>query len=394
MRVLTPIHSFEPGGVERMALRLVRAWREAGVDAPLWVGRRRGSLEAELGRDLAFDTPPSAPGPVGLVETLWMIALLPGAIRRSRPDVLFCAGNSYAVIGVAMKLLLGRRCPAVVLKVSNDLHRRDLPAPLRIAYRCWLRIQRLYVDRWIAIADGLEAEILEVAGADPARVEVIPNPSLSAADLAVRPVGAPDRDLHGTEIGRRFVAIGRLARQKNVPAMIAAFAAGARARDVLTIYGDGPERRRIVRWIERLRLGDRVRLVGHAPRAASRLGGHDVLLLSSDYEGLPGAVVEALAAGLPVVATDCSRAMAALLDGGRLGRLVPTGNAGALAAAIRDIRPDALADERRRHVAAHVIETGAARFVRSFARAADARAAVLALSPPFLAEPIIQDSLT
>ena len=48
MRILTFLHSFEPGGVERIALRLVRAWRQDGADAPLLMGRSDGAMRAEL----------------------------------------------------------------------------------------------------------------------------------------------------------------------------------------------------------------------------------------------------------------------------------------------------------------------------------------------------------
>ena len=63
----------------------------------------------------------------------------------------------------------------------------------------------------------------------------------------------------------------------------------------------------------------------------------DVLLLSSDYEGVPAVILEALAAGLPIVATDCSRSMPSLLGHGALGRLVPVGDEQALAEAIASV---------------------------------------------------------
>ncbi|WP_128830687.1 hypothetical protein [Sphingobium fuliginis] len=69
MRILTFLHSFEPGGVERVALRLVRRWRDQGIDAPLFLGRGDGAMGAELGHDLdphvprgrAFPLPGSRP---------------------------------------------------------------------------------------------------------------------------------------------------------------------------------------------------------------------------------------------------------------------------------------------------------------------------------------------
>jgi hypothetical protein len=71
-------------------------------------------------------------------------------IRRHRPDVLFCAGNSYTVVAVTMRLVLGRRCPPILAKISNDLTRADLPAVARPFYRLWLRIQGRLLIVWSA----------------------------------------------------------------------------------------------------------------------------------------------------------------------------------------------------------------------------------------------------
>ena len=57
MRILTFLHSFEPGGVERVALRLVRHWKASGVDAPLFMGRADGAMRAELGEGLDCQMP-------------------------------------------------------------------------------------------------------------------------------------------------------------------------------------------------------------------------------------------------------------------------------------------------------------------------------------------------
>ena len=70
------------------------------------------------------------------------------------------------------------------------------------------------------------------------------------------------------------------------------------------------------------------------PDPASRIAQGDILLLSSTYEGVPAVVLEALAVGVPVIATRCSAAMSALLEEGRLGYLVPVADVRALAEAI------------------------------------------------------------
>jgi glycosyltransferase involved in cell wall biosynthesis len=336
MRVLTFLHSFEPGGVERIALRLVREWRRQGADAPLFMGRTSGAMRAELAGDLSFGTPRQPPFSTGPFETLWMIASLPAVIRRQRPDALFCAGNSYAVVAVAMKLLLGRRCPPVLAKISNDLDRRDMAWPVRLGYRLWLRIQGRFIDAFVGMAEPMRAEIGETVRPASGRIAIIHDPALSDAQIdRLRAMPRRPNDRAG---GVRFVSVVRLAAQKNVALMIRAFAQGAGPDDSLVIFGEGAERPALSRLIARLGLKDRVTLAGHVADPAGRLAAFDVFLLSSEYEGVPAVLLEAMAAGLSVITTDCSRSIRSMLGDGAFARIVAPGDEAALADAIGGAR--------------------------------------------------------
>ena len=336
LRVLTFLHSFAPGGVERVALRLHGAWRASNVDSRLVMGRESGAMRAEW-PGLEAEILGPAPFSPARWQTLWMILRLPGVIRRIRPDVLFCAGNTYTVVAVMMKLLLRDRCPPVVAKMSNDLVRLDMSAPMRAAYRVWLRVQGRMLDRLVGMAPPMREEIAALMRAAPERIAIIDDPSLDEADVVRLEQARRAAQSLPRGAGRRFIAIGRLTRQKNFALMIDAFALIARPQDYLVIVGEGAERAALEAQIARLGLGAQVRLPGHLHPVDSELCAGDALVLSSDYEGVPAVVAEALAAGLPVVATDCSVSMADILGAGRFGLLVPTGDTAALAAAMERI---------------------------------------------------------
>lgn len=333
LRVLTFLHSFEPGGVERVALRLHGAWLASGVDAQLVMGRDEGVMRGEWPL-LQFTTFNSHGIPTRAWETLWMIVRLPGAIRRIRPDVLFCAGNSYTVVSVAMKLLLGRNCPPIIAKMSNDLYRRDLPQPIRAIYHAWLRIQGRMIDRLVGMAPPMHDEIAGLMHVPATRIAIVDDPSLDDADVERLAAAARHR---GTGPGRRFLAIGRLAGQKNFSLMIDAFARIARPEDRLTILGEGGERAKLEDKVRKHGLTGRVDLPGHLNPLDTALASADALVMSSDYEGVPAVIPEALAAALPIVATNCSTSMDDLLDHGRFGLLVQPGDAAALAKAMDKI---------------------------------------------------------
>ena len=364
MRILTFLHSFEPGGVERVALRLVREWRKNGTAAPLFVGRTCGAMREELAADLDYHTPRLPPFAIHWCETIWMIVTLPAYIRRERPDALFCAGNSYTVIAVMMKLVLGRQCPPILAKISNDLNRQDMMWITRLLYRVWLRIQGRFIDQFVCMEESLEKEAADFVRPRPGSIMTIPDPALSIAQI--NELGATKRcstNVHD----RRFVAAGRLVAQKNFALMIRAFARGGWQGDRLVIYGDGPQRDRLSSLANELGVADRIEFSGHVPDLVSRLTDHDVFLLSSDYEGVPAVLLEALAAGLPIVATQCSCSVGPILANGGLGRMVPPRDEAAFARAISEVA----ADEQDRtasliHARRFTIETASFEYVLAF----------------------------
>lgn len=323
---------------------MVRQWRAQGVDAPLFLGRLDGAMRDDVGAGLDVISPPGAGPGKARMETLWMIRTLPRVVRRLRPDVLFCAGNTYAVVAVALKVLLGRDCPPILMKVSNDLDRRDQPGWFRFVYRQWLKIQGRRLDHFVGMETPMTDEIGQSLGVSADQITIIPDPALSEPLIErLRAARSVERVAGG---GRRFVCVGRLTPQKNVGLMLRAFGRGARPDDTLTVIGDGPERAKLERLAGELGLEGRVSFQGYAPEPATLLPLFDILLLSSNYEGVPAVVLEALAANLPIVATDCSRSMATLLGHGAMGRLVPVVDERALADAIAGARR-ASQDEQR-----------------------------------------------
>ncbi len=179
-------------------------------------------------------------------------------------------------------------------------------------------------------------------GAEPARVEVLPNPAPAGVELPPREVL---RRRLGIE-GFTLVFAGRLTAQK---ALEVAFAAVERCEGAtLLVAGDGPERERL----ERL-AGPCVRFLGPLERRAvlELFAAADAALLSSSWENFPHTVVESLAAGTPVVATDVGGVGEVVRDGEN-GLLVPAGDVEALAAAVSRLAGDPELAARLRAAAA------------------------------------------
>ena len=355
LRITVPIHSLDPGGVERVALGLASEWHRAGHRVTVVLGRS-GSRNLCSAPPLDYWQIPT-PLPTASWESLWMMHSLYSYLVSHRSDVLFCPGNTYAVVAAGIRLLLGQHAPPMVLKVSNALDRPDMPPLLRRGYGTWLRIQGNLFDRLVGLSEPMQREICESTLAPASQVPVIANPVITARRLQRL---ARLKEGQGSVWATHYLAAGRLVAQKNFALLLHAFARAARPSDTLALAGDGPERDALERLAGQLGIAGQVRFHGHLASIDALLAEADAFVLSSDYEGLPGVVVEALAAGLPVLATDCCVSMGSLLDHGRTGLLVPRGDEDAFAQgliAIREFRNDA---RRARAIAANYEVEGAA----------------------------------
>jgi glycosyltransferase involved in cell wall biosynthesis len=166
------------------------------------------------------------------------------------------------------------------------------------------------------------------------KIRVIYNPVVSPEllQLAEQPLAHP---WFSDTIYPVVLGIGRLTRQKDFPTLLRAFATARRDHPMrLVIVGDGEERARLCALAQQLGVNQEVLLVGFDPNPYRYMRRASVFVLSSQWEGLPNALIEAMACGAPVVSTDCPSGPREILEDGKWGRLVPVGDSVALAHAI------------------------------------------------------------
>jgi len=132
-----------------------------------------------------------------------------------------------------------------------------------------------------------------------------------------------------------LLGVGRLVRQKDFPTLLKAFARVRAVRPThLLILGEGRERTKLEMLAQSLGVADAVALLGFTPNPFPYMVRAAAFVLSSAWEGSPGALIEAMACGCPVVSTNCPSGPAEILDNGLYGPLVPVGDSDALAQAM------------------------------------------------------------
>ena len=377
LEIVSMLYGFAPGGVERIAARLHAAWCDAGVRSEIIVADSHtppplALMHVFLAGKHSQDR--------GLIAFVMLVLALRRRVRNAPPDAVFCAGNTYTSVAVILRLLVGPTCPPIIAKISNCLVRHDMPPLLRWWYRLWLHFQGRWIDHFVGLAPAMRDEIAEFIGVPHDRITVIEDPALGKDDLVRL---AKLRDLTPrVGGGRQYLAVGRLAPQKNFALLIDAFARFSQSDDQLVILGEGAERAMLEAKAWSLGIAGRVQLPGHVATTEAWLARADALILSSDYEGVPAVLIEALAAGIPIVSTCCCVSVDDLLGHGALGRIVPVGDPAALADAMVAAalpEPASVIAARRAAAAQYTIDRASTLYIALARQLAEARSIDISL---------------
>ena len=277
-----------------------------------------------------------APMPLGLAGARRVPALA-RLLRCEQPDLFHAHMSSPVACKWGLAAAVAARVPAVLGTVQVG----GYEPPDQVAY--WqLRALARGVDRYLAVSRDIARELVERLGWPEAKVEV----SYNAVDLWLVEATAPPglrEQLGASETRPLVLTPARLDAQKGHRTL---FEAIARVPDaVFALAGEGPEREPLEALAAQLGIGERVRFLGRRDDVPQLLAACDVFALPSLYEGSSLAVLEAMAAGAPVVSSAIGGTNE-LVEDGESGLLVPPGDAEALAAAMRRLLDDPELRER------------------------------------------------
>lgn len=328
-RISVLLASYSVTGVPRITLSLVRelAIRDYRVDFVLLSGRLPEGVRRNLGRS------------VRLIElqrqrTMHALPSLWRYFRRERPAGVISAEEHLNVVAlVALRAARSNARISISFHVPPDLgHER----PIWDSRRWPLMVGRWvypWADAIVPISQAMGEQLANATGIDRDRLKVIYNPVVS--DWLVersRELIAPDCL---DESSRFILGVGTLDPRKGFLDLLTAFAFVRRSRDMhLVILGEGKQRKELESRVVELGLEGTVSLPGAVANPYAWMARAEVFVLPSYFEGLPTVLIEAMACGCPVVATDCPTGPREILDEGRYGKLVPMRDPERLAEAI------------------------------------------------------------
>lgn len=362
MRVLHVINALGlGGGAERSMVAMLPLLAERGVESSIvCLVPRIGGLEAEVRAD---GYPLVVLGTDRLPGSAWRLRR---EVRRQRPDLVHasmfdaCLASRFAGIGSGVPVL------------NSLVNLNHSPDRFGEVDRTWKHevvrhvdgfTSRHLVTRVHAVSGAVRDMGVEALGLDPADITVVPRGR--SREVLGQP--SPERRARvrselGLDDGSLLVlTVGRQDLMKGHRVLAEAFAAAAAGLPgaVLAIVGrEGPASAELAQAIEAAGPEVDIRVLGHRDDVPDLLAAADLFAFPSYSEGIPGAVIEAMAMGVPVIGSDAP-SVADVLGGGRYGLVVPRGDVAALAAALTDLGRDG---ERRRDLAT----VGRARFAECY----------------------------
>lgn len=344
--------SLHGGGAERVMVGLANALATNGHRVDLVLARAEGAYLREVAADVRIVD----------LDRPRVLASLPALItylRHERPDGMLSALAHANLIAIVARAASGAPCRLVVSE-RNSL--TGLVGTSGFAMRLLMRWLYPCADVVVAVSEGIAAQLVAGLNLYADRVVAIPNP-VDVDKILRLAEQAPGHPWILPGQPPVFLAVGRLTEQKDYPTLLAAFAlVRARRAARLVILGEGELREDIQGRIEALGLSNDVALLGFQANPYGWMKACAAYVLSSRWEGFPNTLVQAMACGASVVSTDCPTGPSEILAGGTWGRLVPPGDAGALAGAMTAAIDDRTPADVPRRLEAYQVHDIVARY--------------------------------
>lgn len=322
------INSLNKGGAERVLLQLAERFASIGYRS-VFVTSYRSRDEYPVPENVLRISMEEKNLPQSrLKKNIRRISALRSLCREYKPEALiaFMAEPNFRAV------LAGFGLPVkTIISVRNDPNKEYAGKLFRFVGKSIL-----------PMADGCVFQTEDAKGWFPKKLqdksEIIMNQV--SRNFFDEPASAEKKDIY---------AVGRLTPQKNHKMLIKAYASLPESDDRLIIYGEGPLRKELEALVKELSLENRVLLPGLSTNVANDIKSAKIFVLSSDYEGMPNALLEAMALGLCCVTTDCPcGGPKSIIDQGVNGYLIPVGDEQALRNTLQELLDN---EEKRSYIA-------------------------------------------
>lgn len=322
--------NFAAGGAERLNINLGAELTRRGFDVVFVVHKREGALLPVLPDGIRVVS-------LDAGRTLGAFWPLVKYLRCERPNILLSSLGHNNIIAIWARLLARVKTRIIVSQHNSLEYESKTDAWKGRVLPLLYQLSLPFADGIVAVSGGVANELAAMTGTARSRITVIYN-AVVGDDFPQRlseQVAHPWLNDNDAPI---VLGAGRLVAQKDFATLLEAFALVVQKQPArLMILGDGELRKSLLDQAERLGIAGKVDFVGFVLNPLPFMKRARVFVLSSRFEGFGNVLVEALACGTPIISTSCHHGPDEIIEGGRFGRLVPVGDAHAMAHAISEV---------------------------------------------------------
>ncbi len=322
--------SLAGGGAERVLVDLAEGFARRGHQTDLILATAEGPYLKNLSKEVKVID-------LGVKRTLSATPKLRAYLAKHKPDAMLSTLEHANVVAVLANKLAGSPTKVFIREaISTSNSTMDLGKAKAFVAMSLMRLFYPKANGIVAVSEGVQGDMVKTLGVKPEKIEMILNPVLTERvfKLADEPL---DHPWFQTEIPV-LLTVGRLTYQKDFPTLLKAFAKLHAKRPVrLVMLGEGEEREGLERLAKDLNISEDLDMPGFVDNPFKYMSRASAYVLSSIAEGLPNALIQAMALGRPVVATDCPSGPKEILEGGRYGKLIPMQDVEAMARALSSV---------------------------------------------------------
>jgi glycosyltransferase involved in cell wall biosynthesis len=320
--------ALDGGGAERVFVTLANSLVKHGYLVDFVLASAQGAYLASLDPQIKVVN-------LGQKHVISSFLGLGRYLHNHHPAVIFSGLSNANAAVLGARALFTRSGKVIITQhvnwsqvLANNPTRKE-----RIVYQISKYLYPL-AARIVAVSNGIANEIKQMKYIDPGKIICIYNPVVTPEMLKLAQQ-LPDHPWLIQKNERVVIGVGRLVEQKDFETLIRAFhKAQSFVACKLIILGEGPERQKLENLVRELDLTGKIDLPGFSANPYACMARADLFVLSSRFEGLPTVLIEAMACGTPVIATNCISGPEEILEGGKYGTLVPVRDIEALGQAI------------------------------------------------------------
>ncbi len=301
------------GGAERNFLRLINFYKKKGHNVCLVLNKKKGRLLKDLEKDIRVIN-------LDVDRTFKSIFFLRKLIILNKPDIFFSSLTHCNIVLIIANIFSIFKTKVYVKECNNFKFQLNYGPLLNVFYIFFISFIYIFASKIISVSKSLEKQLKKILFLNPKKILTIYN-SLDSIEIKKK------SKVNYKKIFKNnyptIISVGKLKKQKNYINLIKAINILNKNKKInLIIIGSGSERKKLQKLILKFKLSKKIKIIQETSNPFKYMANSDLFVLSSNYEGNPNVILEALCLKMKIVSTNCDFGPSEILENGKYGTLV------------------------------------------------------------------------